>query len=75
MNSYVEIQVQSPIEGVGFIAQWYAGGQRSGQAFRLSNAGELLFFAFFAEAPLIVPDPATRAMLCDHGYTVHSVAT
>ena len=74
MNSYVEIQVQSPIEGVGFIAQWYAGGQRSGQAFPLSNAGELLFFAFFAEAPLIVPDPATRAMLCDYGYTVCGAA-
>ena len=74
MNSYVEIQVQSPIEGVGFIAQWYAGGQRSGQAFPLSNTGELLFFAYFTAAPLIVPDSATRAMLCDRGYTVRSVA-
>ena len=74
MNTYVEIQRQSPADGAGFIAQWYAGGQRSGQAFPLSNAGELLFFAFFAEAPLIVPDDATRAMLCDRGYTVRSVA-
>ena len=75
MNSYVEIQVQSPIEGVGFIAQWYAGGQRSGQAFPLSNAGELLFFAYFSTTPLIVPDPATRAMLCERGYTVRSAAS
>ena len=50
------------------------GGERSGQAFALSNVGELRFFAFFAEAPLIVPDDATRAMLCDQGYTVRSAA-
>ena len=74
MNSYVEIQLQSPADESGFIAQWYAGGQRSGQAFPLSNAGELLFFAYFAESQLIVPDPATRAMLCERGYTVRSVA-
>ena len=74
MRTYVEIQVQSHAEGAGFMAQWFAGGQRSGQAFPLSNAGELRFFAFFAAAPLIVPDPATRAMLCDRGYTVLSVA-
>jgi hypothetical protein len=40
----------------------------------LTNIGELLFFAFFAEAPLIVPDDSTRAMFCDHGYTVRSAA-
>ncbi len=74
MNSYVEIQVQSPIEGVGFIAQWYAGGQRSGQAFPLCTTSELLFFAYFTEAPLIVPDDATRAMLCERGYTVLGTA-
>ena len=74
MNSYVEIQIQSPADGAGFIAQWFAGGQRSGQAFPLSNAGELLFFASFTEAPLIVPDPATRAMLCERGYTVLGTA-
>ncbi len=74
MNSYVEIQVQSPAEGAGFVAQWFAGGQRSGQAFPLCTIGELLFFAYFTAAPLIVPDPATRAMLCDRGYTVRSVA-
>jgi hypothetical protein len=74
MNSYVEIQVQSSANGAEFVAQWYAGGQRSGQAFPLSNAGEPLFFAYFTAAPLIVPDDATRAMLCDRGYTVRSVA-
>jgi len=74
MNSYVEIQIQMPAEGAGFVAQWYAGGERSGQSFPLSNAGELLFFAFFTEAPLIVPDDATRAMLCDRGYTVLGTA-
>ena len=74
MNSYVEIQIQSPADGAGFVAQWYAGGERSGQAFPLCNTGELLFFAYFTEAPLIVPDLATRAMLCDRGYTVRSVA-
>ena len=74
MNSYIEIQVQSPADGFGFIAQWYAGGQRSGQAFPLCNTGELLFFASFTEAPLIVPDPATRAMLCERGYTVLGTA-
>ena len=74
MSSYVEIQMQSPADGVGFIAQWYAGGERSGQAFALTNIGELLFFAFFAEAPLIVPDDATRAMLCERGYSALSSA-
>ena len=75
MNRYIEIRIQSPTEGAGFVAQWYAGSERSGQAFALSNVGELRFFAFFAEAPLIVPDDATRAMLCDHGYTVRSAAS
>jgi hypothetical protein len=70
MNSYVEIQIQPPAEGTGFVAQWYAGSERSGQAFSLCTIGELLFFVYFTEAPLIVPDDATRAMLCDHGYTV-----
>jgi hypothetical protein len=42
MNKYIEIQIQSPAEGATFVAQWYAGGQDSGQAFALSNVGELL---------------------------------
>jgi hypothetical protein len=74
MRTYVEIQIPSPTDGAGFVAQWYAGGERSGQAFPLCNTSELLFFAYFTEAPLIVPDDATRAMLCDRGYTVLSVA-
>ena len=41
MNKYVEIQMQSPIGGAGFDTQWYAGGERSGQAFPLSSVGEL----------------------------------
>jgi hypothetical protein len=69
MNSYVEIQIQSPADGAGFVAQWYAGGERSGQAFPLCTIGELLFFAFFAEAPMVIPDDATRAMLCERGYS------
>lgn len=68
MSKYVEIQIQSPVAGTGFVAQWYAGGERSGQSFALANFGELLFFAFFVEAPMIVPDDATRAMLCERGY-------
>jgi hypothetical protein len=68
MNSYVEIQVQSPADRAGFVAQWYTGGECSGQAFPLCNIGELLFFAYFTEAPLIVPDDATRALLCERGY-------
>ncbi|MDQ2995848.1 MAG: hypothetical protein M3R61_02155 [Chloroflexota bacterium] len=74
MSKHVEIQIQSPADGSGFVAQWYAGGERSGQAFRLSNIGELLFFAYFTESPIIVPDAATRAMLCERGYTVRSAA-
>ena len=74
MNRYIEIQVNSPAEGATFIAQWYAGGKHSGQAFPLANVGELLFFAFFVESPMVVPDDATRAMLCDRGYTVRSAA-
>jgi len=70
MNSHVEIQVQSPADEAGFVAQWYTGGERSGQAFPLCNMGELLFFAYFTESPMVVPHDATRAMLCDHGYTV-----
>jgi len=74
MNKYVEIRVQSPADGTGFVAQWYAGGERSGQAFPLLNTGELLFFAYFTEAPMIVPDDATRAMLHERGYNVLSAA-
>jgi hypothetical protein len=74
MNRYIEIQVQSPADGSGFVAQWYAGGERCGQAFPLLNTGELLFFAYFTEAPLIVPDDATRAMLRERGYNVLSMA-
>ena len=74
MNSYVEIQIQSPADGAGFVAQWYASGERSGQAFPLCTTSELLFFAYFTESPMVVPDDATRAMLCDQGYTVLSVA-
>ncbi len=74
MNSSIEIRMQSPADGVSFVAQWFAGGERSGQAFLLCTIGELLFFAFFAEAPLIVPDDSTRAMLCERGYTVLGTA-
>ena len=74
MRSYVEIQVQSPIEGVGFIAQWYVGGERSGPAFPLCTTSELLFFAFSTDAPIVVSDDATRAMLCERGYTVLGTA-
>jgi hypothetical protein len=63
MSTYIEIQTPSPADGASFLAQWYAGGECSRQAFALSNVGELLFLAFFADAPLIVRDDATRAML------------
>jgi len=39
------------------------------QAFRLNTISELLFFAFFTEAPILVPEDTTRAMLCERGYT------
>jgi len=74
MSKHVEIQVQSPTDGSGFVAQWYAGGERCGQAFPLCNFGELLFFAYFIEAPLIIPDDATRIMLRERGYVVLSAA-
>jgi len=74
MNRYIEIRMQSPAAGDGFVAQWYAGGERSGQAFSLSNVGELLFFAFFTEAPIVIPNDATRAMLCERGYNVRNAA-
>jgi hypothetical protein len=74
MSKYVETRVQSPADGLGFVAQWYAGGERSGQAFPLLNTGELLFFAYFTEAPMIVPDDATRAMLHERGFNVLSAA-
>lgn len=41
MSSYVEIQIQSPAEGAGFVAQWYVGGVPCGQAFALCTIGEL----------------------------------
>jgi hypothetical protein len=44
--------------------------ERSGQAFALLNTGELLFFAYFTEAPLIVSDDATCAMLRERGYNL-----
>ena len=75
MSRYIEIQVQSPAGGTGFVAQWYVGGERSGQAFPLFNTRELLFFVYFTEAPLIVPDDATRAMLRERGYEVFSAAS
>jgi hypothetical protein len=74
MNRYVEIQVQVPADGSGFVAQWYAGGEQSGQAFPLLNTGELLFFAWFTEVPLIVPDDATRALLRERGVGALSAA-
>jgi hypothetical protein len=75
MSKYVEIRVQSPADGSGFVAQWYTGGERCGQAFPLLNTGELLFFAYFTEAPMIVPDDSTRAMLRERGYNVLSAAS
>jgi hypothetical protein len=74
MRTYVEIQVQSPAAGSGFVAQWYAGGERSGEAFPLFNLSELRFFAACTAAPLIVPDEATRAMLCERGVGALHVA-
>ena len=74
MSKYVEIQMQSPADGFGFVAQWYVGGECSGQAFPLSTIGELLFFAYFTEAPLIVPDDTIRAMLYEQGYNALSAA-
>jgi hypothetical protein len=40
----------------------------------LANFGKLLFFAYFAEAPLIVPADAIRAMLSARSYNVRSAA-
>ena len=67
MNRYVEIQVQSPAAGSGFVAQWYVGGERSGPAFAVFTTGELRFFATCTAAPLFVPDDATRTMLRERG--------
>jgi hypothetical protein len=75
MSRYIEIQVQAPADGIGFVAQWYAGEERCGQAFPLLNIGELLFFAYYTESPMIVPDDATRAMLRERGYNVLSAAS
>jgi hypothetical protein len=72
MRTYVEIQLQSPADGSGFVAQWYAAGERCGQAFALVNTGELLFFAYFTESPMIIPDDATRVLLHERGYNVLS---
>jgi hypothetical protein len=52
----------------------YVGDKPSGQASALANFGKLLFFAYFAEAPLIVPADATRAMLSARSYKVRSAA-
>jgi hypothetical protein len=68
-------EVQSLADGSGFLAQWYADGERSGQAFPLFNTGELLFFAYCTEAPMIVPDDATRAVLRERGVGVLSAAS
>ena len=75
MSRYIEIQEQSPADGTGFVAQWYADGERYGQAFPLFNTGELLFFAYFTEAPMIVADDATRTMLRERGYEVFGAAS
>ena len=75
MNRYIEIQVQSPAAGSRFVAQWYADGERSGQAFPLFNTRELPLFARFTEAPLIVPDDVTCALLHEWGYNVLSTAS
>jgi len=74
MRTYVEIRMQSSANGAGFVAQWYADGERSGQAFPLFTVGELRCFACFAETPLIVADDATRAMLRERGYNALSAA-
>jgi hypothetical protein len=74
MSKYVEIQIQAPADGAAFVAQWYAGGERNGQAFPLCNIRELLFFAYFTEALLIIPDEATRAMLRERGVGALSAA-
>jgi hypothetical protein len=75
MSKYIEIQLQSPATGAAYLAQWYVDGSPSGRAFPIYTVGELRFVAFFAEAPLLVADEATRAMLCERGYTVLSVAS
>ena len=74
MSKYVEIKMQSPADGSGFVAQWYVGGAPSGKAFPLCTIGDLLFFAYFTEAPMVVPDDATRTMLCERGYSALSTA-
>jgi hypothetical protein len=74
MNNYVDIQLQSPADGPRLVAQWYTEGACSGPAFPLCTVGELLSFAYYVEAPMVVGDDATRAMLCERGYDVHSVA-
>ena len=47
---------------------WCAHLEAGNTPFRLWNIGELLFLAYFAEAPLIVTDDASRAMLRERGY-------
>jgi len=39
------------------------------------TTGELLFFAYYTEAPLIVPDDVTCAMLRERGYNVLSATS
>ena len=39
------------------------------------TTGELLYFAYYTEAPMIVPDDATRDMLREQGYNVLSTAS
>jgi hypothetical protein len=69
LSSIIEIQIQSPADETGFVAQWYAGGECSGQAFPLCTIGELLFFAYFTDAPMVASDEATRAMLRERATT------
>ena len=74
MSKYIDIQMQSSALGAAYIAQWFVDGQPSSRAFPLYTVGELHFVAFFAEAPLVVADDATRAMLRERGYTLLSAA-
>ena len=75
MNRYIEIHLQSPATDAAYLAQWFVDGQPSGQAFPLHTAGELRFFASFAEASLVIADEATRAMLCERGYNAVSAVS
>jgi hypothetical protein len=72
MSKYIEIQKQTLANGAAYLAQWFVNGEPSGRAFPVYTVGELRFVAFFAEAPLVVADDATRARLCERGYDVLS---